>query len=287
MSSAKTKNICFLSCRDVDNLIVDDHLAIKEMQVQGEYKVSTIAWDDEADWASFDLVVIRTTWDYVPRHAEFLKKLERIAGLTKLLNSPEVVRWNHHKGYLKELEAKGVAIVPTVMFKYPGVISIPSDWKYSKFIIKPAISATAFKTIIVSRAEVETLAFKEMMTEGDWLLQPFLEEITVGEVSLCFFNRQFSHACIKIPKAGDFRVQEEHGGDIQQFTPDAELLELGQDLMDKIPFELLYGRVDLARFEGRYVLMELELIEPSLYFRTNPLAALNFKAGIDKTFTTP
>ena len=287
MSSDKTKNICFLSCRDVDNLIVDDHLAIKQMEELGEYKVSTIAWDDEADWSSFDLVVIRTTWDYVPRHAEFLKKLEKIASLTKLLNTPEVVKWNHHKGYLKELEAKGVAIVPTVMFKYPGEISIPSGWKYSKFIVKPAISATAFKTIIVSRAEVETLAFKDMMTEGDWLLQPFLEEITVGEISLCFFNKRFSHACIKIPKAGDFRVQEEHGGDIQQFSPDAELLELGQDLMDKIPFELLYGRVDLARFDGRYVLMELELIEPSLYFRTNPQAAVNFKAGIDKTFTTP
>ena len=120
MSSDKTKNICFLSCRDVENLIVDDHLAIKEMEELGEYKVSTIAWDDEADWASFDLVVIRTTWDYVPRHAEFLKKLEKIASLTKLLNTPEVVKWNHHKGYLKELEAKGVAIVPTVMFKYPG-----------------------------------------------------------------------------------------------------------------------------------------------------------------------
>jgi glutathione synthase/RimK-type ligase-like ATP-grasp enzyme len=281
------KKICFLSCRDVENLIVDDHLAIKEMEEHQEYKVSTIAWDDEADWASFDLVVIRTTWDYVPRHAEFLKKLEKIAGLTKILNTPEVVRWNHHKGYLKELEAKGVAIVPTVMFKYPGVISIPQDWNYSKFIVKPAISATAYKTIIVSRAEVEAVSFKDMMTGGDWLLQPFLEGIKDGELSLCFFNKQYSHACIKIPKAGDFRVQEEHGGDIQKFEPDQELLELSQNLMNKIPFDLLYGRVDLARFDNEYVLMELELIEPSLYFRTNPQAGKNFKAGIDKTFTTP
>lgn len=287
MSSAKTKSICFLSCRDVENLIVDDHLAIHEMEQNGEYKVSTIAWDDEADWASFDLVIIRTTWDYVPRHAEFLAKLEKISKLTKLLNTPEVVRWNHHKGYLKELEAKGVAIVPTMMFKYTGAISIPKDWNYSKFIVKPAISATAFKTIIVSRAEVEAVTFKEMMTEGDWLLQPFLEDIKAGELSLCFFNKQYSHACIKIPKAGDFRVQEEHGGDIQKFEPDQELLKLAQDLVNKIPFDLLYGRVDLARFDGRYVLMELELIEPSLYFRTNPLASKNFKAGIDKTFTTP
>jgi glutathione synthase/RimK-type ligase-like ATP-grasp enzyme len=287
MSSVKTKNICFLSCRDVENLIVDDHLAIHEMEQNGEYKVSTIAWDDEADWASFDLVVIRTTWDYVPRHAEFLKKLEKIASLTKLLNPPEVVRWNHHKGYLKELEAKGVAIVPTVMFKYPGAISIPSDWNYSKFIVKPAISATAFKTIIVSRAEVETVAFKDMLTEGDWLLQPFIEGIKDGELSLCFFNKEYSHACIKIPKAGDFRVQAEHGGDIQKLEPDQELLTVSQNLVNKIPFDLLYGRVDLARFDGQLVLMELELIEPSLYFRTNPQAAKNFKAGIDKSFTSP
>lgn len=281
------KKICFLSCRDIQNLIIDDHLAIQEMEKNNEYQVTTIPWDDEADWASFDLVVIRTTWDYVPRHAEFVKKLNHIAGLTKLLNSAEVVKWNVHKGYLKELESKGVAIVPTVMFKYPGAISIPKDWNYSKFIIKPAISATAFKTIIVGRAEVESVSFKDMMTDGDWLLQPFLEDIKAGEISLCFFNKSFSHACIKIPKPGDFRVQEEHGGDIQDYTPDTELLKLSQELINKIPFDLLYGRVDLARFEGKYVLMELELIEPSLYFRRSPMAGKNFKAAVDKIFTTP
>ena len=284
---SSVKKICFLSCHDVDQLVMDDHLAIHEMEKNGEYIVTTIPWDDEADWASFDLVVIRTTWDYVPRYAEFLKKLEKIATVATILNPPEVVKWNIHKGYLKELESKGVTIVPTHMFKYPGEIKIPAGWSYQKYIVKPAISATAYKTIIVSKENIESLSFKEMMTEGDWLLQPFLEEIKLGELSLIFFHKKFSHACIKIPKSGDFRVQEEHGGDIQNMTPDKDLLSMAQDLVNKIPFDLFYGRVDLVKFGDKYALMELELIEPSLYFRRSPQAAINFKAGIDKIFTTP
>lgn len=281
------KNICFLTCQDTEGLVIDDHLAIAEMEKNHEYKVSSIAWDLDADWASFDLVVVRTTWDYVPRHAEFLKKLNHIASLTTLLNSPAVVKWNHHKGYLKELESKGVAIVPTVMFNDIETLTIPKDWNYEKFIVKPAISATAYKTIIVGRTEVMNKSFRDLITAGDWLLQPFLEDITNGEVSLCFFNKKFSHALIKIPKAGDFRVQEEHGGDIKEYHPDAEIMKIAQDIVNNTPFELLYARVDLARWQGKYVLMEIELIEPSLYFRSNADAAKNFKAGIDKIFTTP
>jgi glutathione synthase/RimK-type ligase-like ATP-grasp enzyme len=281
------KNICFLTCRDTENLIIDDHLATQLMEKNHEYKVSSIPWDAAYDWASFDLVVIRTTWDYVPRCAEFLEKLKLIGSLTTLLNPAEVVNWNHHKGYLLELERKGVAIVPTVMFQDLCTLKIPAHWSYDKFIVKPAISATAFKTIIVTHADIANKTFNEMLTPGDWLLQPFLEDITSGEISFCFFHKQFSHACIKVPKAGDFRVQAEHGAEIKPFSPDHELLKLSQVIIDSVPFALLYGRVDLALWQGKYVLMELELIEPSLYFRISPESAGNFKAGIDKIFTSP
>lgn len=282
-----TKKICFLSCQAFAGKVADDQIAIDLLEKNGDYKVTSLPWDDEANWSEFDLVIIRTTWDYVQRPKQFIEKLALISSQTKLVNSLDVVKWNHHKGYLKELESKGINIVPTHMFKFPGEIQIPTNWNYQRFIVKPAISATAYKTMIVTRAEIESFSFKAEMIEGDWLLQPFLEDITHGEVSLYFFNNEFSHSIIKKPKSGDFRVQEEWGGDIQPYTPNESLLTQSQNLVDKIPHKLFYARVDVALWQGSFALMELELIEPALYFRKSDVAAKNFKAHLDKIFTTP
>jgi glutathione synthase/RimK-type ligase-like ATP-grasp enzyme len=281
------KNLCFLTCQSLEGLVIDDTLAITELEKDGAYKVASIPWDDEADWASFDLVIIRTTWDYHKRPVEFVDKLKFISARAKLLNSVEVVEWNFHKGYLKELESKGVKIVPTQMFKFPGKIEVPSDWNYQRLIVKPAISANAYKTIIVERKDLNSDEITSQLHAGDWMLQPFMEEIKQGEVSLHFFNKQFSHGILKVPKAGDFRVQEEHGGHISAFVPDAKLLQDSTDLVNKVPFDLLYARVDVVNWQGNYVLMEIELIEPALYFRTSSQSVKNFKLALDKIFTSP
>lgn len=280
------KNICFLSCQSLEGHVTDDTLAVAELEKHGTYKVTTIPWDDEADWAAFDLVITRTTWDYHKRPAEFVAKLKYISTQTTLMNSVGVVEWNFHKGYLKELESKGVKIVPTQMFKYPGKIEIPASWNYQRLIVKPAISANAYKTIIVERGDLNSEAVLSQLHDGDWMLQPFMEEIKQGEVSLHFFNKEFSHGILKVPKGGDFRVQEEHGGHISSFAPDAKLLKESTDLVKKVPFDLLFARVDVVFWQGNYVLMEIELIEPALYFRTSTESVVNFKAALDKFFTT-
>ena len=113
------------------------------------------------------------------------------------------------------------------------------------------------------------------------MCQPFLPEIFDGELSLVYFNKQFSHALLKVPKKGDFRVQEEFGGDIIPYTPDKKVIELGDKIMSSVDDELLYARVDLVPVNGEYALMELELIEPALYFRTNENAARNFVKALE------
>ena len=281
------KKICLLSCQSLDGYIVDDELLVRELEQSGEYTVTTIPWDNEADWSVFDLVIIRTTWDYAQRPKEFLKKITEISSQARLCNSPNVVEWNIHKGYLNELALKGAKLVPTHMFKFPGPIDVPHDWQHEKLIIKPAISAGSFKTMIVTREELKKETLLAELFAGDWMLQPFLEEIKKGEISLHFFDKKFSHGIIKIPKEGDFRVQEEFGGNIKPFAPDAELLKLGQDIVNLIPFELLYARVDMLAYQGNYLLMELELIEPALYFSTNSQAVKNFKVALDKIFISP
>lgn len=280
------KKICFLSCKDLDGYVVDDKLAIDELDKNQEYKVTIVPWDEDYNWKEFDLVIIRTTWDYVQRINDFLPKLRLIDSQAPLMNSFEVVEWNHHKFYLKELEARGVKIVPTQNFTYPGTITAPADWKNDHFIIKPAVSATAYKTMIVKREDLNSPVVLKELYPGDWLLQPFLTEIDQGEISLCYFNKSFSHATIKIPRPGDFRVQEEHGGDIQSYIADKGLIMIGQKIVEAIPFDLLYARVDLVKSGNDYLLMELELIEPSLYFRTNSQSVIKFKAALDKIFTT-
>ena len=92
---------------------------------------------------------------------------------------------------------------------------------------------------------------------------------------------------MKVPKPGDFRVQEEHGGLISPFVPDAQLLVDATSLVEKVPFDLLFARVDVVNWRGTYVLMEIELIEPALYFRTSSQSVKNFKAALDKIFTNP
>lgn len=273
------KHILFLSCQKLDGFISDESLAVEELKAHG-FKVSTLPWDVEADWKSFDLVIIRTTWDYTQRPQEFLEKMKLIASQTKLVNSYEVVKWNYHKGYLGELEKKGAKIVPTVFFSYPGTFKLPPDWKFSSFILKPCISASAYKTMIVSREDLESGAYAKELFAGDWMLQPFLEEIKQGEISLHYFNKTFSHAILKVPKPGDFRVQEEHGGDIQSYSPAPSLLQEAQKLVNNVPFDLLYARVDLVPYQGENLLMELELIEPALYFRTSPEAKVNFRKAV-------
>lgn len=259
----------------------DDKLLIHELNQLG-HSVEIIPWSVKHNWSESDLVVIRTTWDYMLRHEEFLAQLKHISENAPLYNSFEIVKWNIHKGYLKDLEKKGVTIVPTVMFKHDEKMILPHEWKNEKFVIKPAISASAYKTIVVSREDLEKESYLPELIPGDWLCQPFIPEITQGEISLLYFNKKFSHALTKIPKPGDFRVQIEWGGTIQKLTPNETLLKLGDSIMNAIPEDLLYARVDVVPYEGKYALMELELIEPALYFRIDSDAPKNFsKALID------
>ncbi len=268
-------NILFLSCDSLTGFITDEDILVKELESSG-HSVTTLSWSKDADWSKFDCAIIRTTWDYMEKPEAFFKQLEKISSQTKLYNSLDTVKWNIHKGYLSGLEKKGVTIVPTVFFKYDEELKIPANWP-EKIVIKPAISAGSYKTLVQNKNQID----RSEMVPGDWMCQPFLPQIFEGEISLIYFNKVFSHALLKVPKKGDFRVQEEFGGDIIPLKPTPELLALGEKVMSSVSDDLLYARVDLVPYENHYALMELELIEPALYFRTNADAAKNFSKALD------
>jgi hypothetical protein len=268
----------------LDGYTFDDDLAIEPLRELG-FEVSTISWrDSSVDWNDFEAVIIRTTWDYQKSPAEFLEVLRKIdASNARLENSLAVVEWNLAKIYLRELEQKGVTIVPTI-WDETNVSKLKfHEWKEffktDELIIKPIISATAEFTYRLSDFD-ENLT--EVFTNKPFMVQPFMPNVvSEGEYSLFYFGENYSHTILKTPKAKDFRVQEEYGGIIQPVQPSAKLVNAAKKALDCIKPLPLYSRVDFVRDENdEFYLMELELIEPSLYLRMNLESPLRFAKAV-------
>lgn len=272
---------------DLGWYVADDDLAVGPLSELG-VDVSTLSWRQrKRKWSEFQSVIIRTPWDYQNSPEEFLKVLSEIEGQTRLENPVDIVRWNLVKTYLRDMEARGVRIVPSIW-----------DAQYSKgeferwrdvlcsdeLIIKPTVSATAEHTY---RLKSYDRSLESIFEDRPFLVQPFLPSIIdEGECSLFYFNGRYSHAINKSPKVDDFRVQEEHGGIITAIEPDDELLSRGSNAISQIERDLLYARVDLVRDgDGEMCLMELELIEPALYLRMDAEAPKRFAHAIHERLT--
>ncbi|MFE3993110.1 RimK family alpha-L-glutamate ligase [Streptomyces goshikiensis] len=232
-------------------------------------------WDDPAfDWAARDAVVIRSTWDYPGRPAEFLAWAARVGGVTALHNPVEVVRWNSDKTYLTELAAAGVPTVPT-RFIAPGE---PVELtERGEIVVKPSVSAGARDSARYTPAQRGAAeAHVRMLHEGGAtaMVQPYLERIVDGERALVFLGGEFSHAMRKGPVLTDTgRVDNARipHPDLVGHLPDAAELAVARAALTALATTLaagplLYARVDLALdTAGAPVVMELELIEPNLF----------------------
>jgi glutathione synthase/RimK-type ligase-like ATP-grasp enzyme len=250
-------------------------------------QIDVKAWTDETvDWTQYDYLVFRTTWDYFNNPEAFEAWLVRIENLgVKTLNSIMTVRHNMHKFYLNHLQKKGIEIVPTVFIpKNTGLdLSVLHEKGWREAVLKPAVSAGAYltKRFNIEDIGIITAEYTPIAAERDLLLQPFLTEIqTAGEISLLFFNGVFSHAVVKTPVKDEFRIQSQFGGTYLPYTPDANLLATAENIIEAFGGDLLYARVDGVFHNGKFLLMELELIEPDLYFETNTQAKDNFIAAL-------
>jgi hypothetical protein len=198
------------------------------------------------------------------------------------------VRWNLRKNYLRDLEERGAAIVPSTWHEDFGDAAIESWFEAhdgDRLVIKPQVGANAMDIYVLQRpidpAFVDSLA--RIFRARPFFVQPFVDAIrTDGEYSLFFLGGSLSHAIRKVPKPGDFRVQEEHGADIQPTEPEAALCEAGRLVMTLVSPAPAYARADFVRGrDGRWLLMELELVEPSLYLRMDPAAPERFARAFD------
>lgn len=277
------KKIAFLTKENLDSFSCDDDLAVAPLLELG-YQVSHLNWHEKHNWKDFVCVVVRSTWDYQDHYQEFVTVLEEIARSTLLLNDLETMKWNSHKEYLRELQDNGTKIIPTLFHEELGsktVDELCEKLNSNKIIFKPYVGANSDNTFPISREE----EFPPInLKKGDFFVQAFNQNVLdEGEFSLFFFGGEFSHAILKTPKSGDYRVQEEWGGHIQEIIPEEKMLKTAVEIVNP---KLLYSRVDLVRFgdhkSDEFHLMELELIEPALYFRMNDEAASKFAQTLDR-----
>jgi glutathione synthase/RimK-type ligase-like ATP-grasp enzyme len=276
------RRCAYLTLEDRGDFCIYDQLTFAPLHGLG-WQVEEIPWTRASvDWSAYDVVVVRSTWDYQNDLPRFLSVLESIEDQTRLLNPLPICRWNAHKGYLAELERAGVRTVPTVFvagLDAAALVTARKSLGQSTLVAKPAVGANADDAFVLADGDAAAQA-EAIATLGarDTLIQPFLAAVVEeGEYSLFYFRRRYSHAICKQPAAGDFRVQEEHGGIIRPVTPDAATRAAAERCLAAIGEPLLYARIDLIRLaDGRMAVMEVELIEPSLYFDQDPAAASRF-----------
>jgi glutathione synthase/RimK-type ligase-like ATP-grasp enzyme len=239
-------------------------------------------WTSPGDLCGFDLVMPLLAWGYPydpPRWFALLDQIE--ADSVKIANPVHILRWNSDKAYLIELAENKIAIVPTVMtqsLNAAALVDAAANFNTDSLIIKPPISGGALGTYRICNGD----SIPDDVVGTRMLIQPFLPMISSeGEYSLFFFDCKFSHAIIKRPAAGDFRVQDYLGGTEAAVIPPDDAYSLGKAALAAAPGACLYARVDMLRDEkGVMRLMELELTEPSLFFKFAPDNGAMFAAAV-------
>ncbi len=245
-------------------------------------------WDNpNYDFSKTDAVVFRTIWDYFERYTEFSNWLSKISIITKVVNPLPLVRWNIDKHYLKDLSLKGVSVMESVFVdtgNHRLLTTICKEKGWRDIVIKPAISGAAMHTYKIRASQISNneALFLKLVNERDMLVQEFLPTImTKGEISLMVFNGNYTHAILKLPKTGEFRVQDDFGGTVHSYTPAKNEISLAENAFAACHPTPAYGRADIVWDKNlNPMISELEIIEPELWVRNHPASAIDFADGI-------
>jgi hypothetical protein len=230
--------------------------------------VEPIYWGADVDWRSFDAALVMCAWDYQDQSDRFLVRIDELARLgVKVFNPPDLVRWNIRKTYLRDFEARGVPIIPTLWPEAPTADDLHDA--FAKFdtddiVLKRQIGGGARAQERYSRV---TTPDAGSVMDRPGMIQPVIQSvITEGEYSFLFIDGEFSHALIKRAKQGDYRIQAAYGGVSSAITPEAIDQKQARAVLDALDEPPLYARVDMVRgADGELLLMELEVIEPFLF----------------------
>jgi glutathione synthase/RimK-type ligase-like ATP-grasp enzyme len=257
------------------DLAPDDRLLRDALERRGA-AVRTAIWSDPAvDWSVSPLTLIRATWDYPQRFPEFWKWLAHVETRTHLINDPQTVRWNAHKRYLADLERSGSRIVPTIFVDASLEFELADACAgrgWDDVVIKPCVGGSSYGARRMRGDEIAGNGVRHLsslLESGEAMVQPFLHETeTIGELACIFIDGTFTHAVRKAPFNSSTvttseRLYELSGDDIRFVS----------DIVEGLGRTPAYARVDIVPTADGTVLMELELIEPTLYLGLQPSSA--------------
>lgn len=282
----------FLTKKDAEFAGQDDPLLASELQTRG-WAIQAVDWRNESvHWADFDVVLIRSPWNYYLFPSEFRAAIAKIeqSGV-RLLHPRSTIEKNIDKSYLAELVTSGHPVVPTrfvpantVELTRESVQLWCREFSCDSVVVKPVVSAGSEKTFLLIGNSADSAPCIDAVPaiavqafrERTMMVQPFVASVQYdGEYSLVFLDGTLHHAVRKVPKAGDFRVQVQHGGVYTKLDPEDWLISASQAILrDYVP-RTLYARVDWVRNSlsncqsnsSPFLMMEVELIEPDLYLR--------------------
>jgi glutathione synthase/RimK-type ligase-like ATP-grasp enzyme len=261
------------------SLTADDQLFQAALRADG-IDAQPVNWDSDQAWESFDAIVIRSPWDYYKRFAEYSRWLDRLEAVSaRVFNPTTLLRWNSNKIYLRQLDEAGILVPPTAWVTQGETVALADLMQqrhWEEVVVKPTVSATAYHTYRMgpSVSADDQRKVDELCATRDVMIQPYLSEVaSAGELSLLFFDGRFSHAVLKRPKRGDFRVQSDFGGTVEPAVPGAQIVAEAARVLAAAPARTLYARVDGCVVGGHFMLMELEVVEPCLFFKYDSAAA--------------
>ena len=264
----------------LSDIFLEDDL-LKQALIELGLKAERLSWDDsDFDWSQTKSVIFRSTWDYFERFDEFSNWLKEVSEKTVLFNSKEIIYWNIDKHYLKDLNANGINTADTRFIEKGESITLKAlhnELGWDETVLKPCVSGTARHTYRLNLSNIDSheSIFKQLISDESMMLSPFQHDIVkTGERSLVMLNGEFSHAVLKVAKKGDFRVQDNFGGTVHVYKPTPMEVKFAQMVVNACPELPIYARVDIfTDNNGELAVLEVELIEPELWFRNNPKAA--------------
>ena len=264
----------------IENVLKEDGLLIEALNNLGLKTIKKDWNDSNFNWNSTKTAVFRSTWDYFDKFSIFQNWLSQVQNKCALINSYEQIKWNLDKHYLQDLKNWGLPIPKSVFInKMSGtkLKDIATNMKWNHIVVKPTISGAAKNTFQLKDQEIENFQTKwiHLTNKEDFIVQEFQKNIIKsGEVAVMLFGGKYSHAVLKKAKKGDFRVQDDFGGTVETITPSKEIIDLAEKAIKKLKPTPLYCRVDvIINNQNKAVIIELELIEPELWFRFKITAA--------------
>jgi glutathione synthase/RimK-type ligase-like ATP-grasp enzyme len=256
--------VLLLTARRLPDLAGDDQPLVAAFRDRGWQPRPTV-WSGAIPDA--ELAIVRSCWDYTDDVDQFLATLDEIARRMPLWNPPGTIRWNAHKGYLLELAACGVPIPDSIVVRSAAprpIADVAHRLGTGPLVVKPVVGASGAGIVLVDGHD--RVSWERATAGRDVLVQRFVPEVVAdGEWSLMYFHGAYSHAVLKRAAGDEFRVQEEHGGSVHHVEPDQVVRDGAERALDAVPHPWRYARVDGVVRGGRFLVMELELIEPALF----------------------